>query len=105
MVPDGREQDGCNGWLGDEAEQERRERDPQLGRGEMEREAAEDGRRRAGAAVPLSGEPLDPVAVDCDEGELGGDEEGRGEDEGGDGGETERSVQRCVLLGGARDER
>jgi hypothetical protein len=64
----------------------------------VEREPAE---RPCGTArPPIAGrsEGVDPIAVDRDERELGSDEEGRREDEGADGDEPERGVQRRSSL-------
>jgi hypothetical protein len=45
----------------------------------------------------LGGELVDLVAVDGDERELSGDEERGGEDEGGDGAESDRGVQGGIV--------
>ena len=65
-----------DGRFGDAAEQDRADRDAELGAGEHEREVfagVDDG---AGAGLALGEQRLEPVAADGDEGELGADEEG-----------------------------
>jgi hypothetical protein len=86
-------EDARNRWFGDEAEDERRDRDAELRRREVERQPSQREPGRAGPPVARRGERVDPVAIDGDERELGGDEERRGEDEGSDGAEAERGVQ------------
>jgi hypothetical protein len=52
---------------------------------------------RGGPPVPLRHQVLDARAAHRDEGELGGDEEPVGEDEGNDGGEGKRGTNGAVL--------
>jgi hypothetical protein len=68
----------------------------------VERQPPQERGADARPAVAGGGEGLDPVAIDGDERELGGDEERRCEDQGSDGDEAERGVQRDLPFGCAR---
>ena len=96
-----------DGGLGDEADHQRGDRDPELGAGEVEGQAPQRGRGGAGAAAARLRVELDPIAVDGDERELDRDEEPGGEDEQEYGDEADRGVDggidsRAVRVGGSR---
>ena len=60
---------------------ERRDRDAELGAGQLEREPAQQPEQDPRLAVALLGQALDARPVDGDERELDGDEEGGRRDE------------------------
>ena len=92
--PEGREgagQEAADRGLGQRADDERRDRDADLRRGQLRRELGDRLEHDPGARVTLVDGALDRRAVDRDERELGGDEDGRA------GGEQHRDEQQEPL--------
>ena len=82
----------CDRRFGDRAEEQRADRDAELGAGEHQRELADSCQGVMRSAVAAGGELLDPGPARREEGELGGDEEPVGGEQDDCGGDRDRGA-------------